>query len=77
MNVCGAVPPYNELLAGKLAALLMISPQVVADYCRRYGDRPSDIASRMKGEDVVRPARLIFVSTSSLYQVGVQPNITG
>jgi hypothetical protein len=70
LNVCGAIPPYNELLAGKLAAFLMISPEVVNDYKDRYGDRPSDIASRMKGENVVRPANLIFVSTSSLYQVG-------
>ncbi|HOX41230.1 MAG TPA: DUF4338 domain-containing protein [bacterium] len=70
MNVCGAIPPYNELLAGKLAAILMISPKVVADYKERYGHRPSDIASRMKGEKVIRPANLIFVSTSSLYQIG-------
>ena len=70
LNVCGAIPPYNELLAGKLAALLMISPQVVTDYRRRYGKRPSDIASRMKGETVVRPADLIYVGTSSLYRVG-------
>jgi hypothetical protein len=70
VNVCGAVPPYNELLAGKLTALLMLSPQVVADYRERYGGRPSAIASRMKGELVIRPAELIFVGTSSLYRVG-------
>ena len=70
LNVCGAIPPYNELLAGKLAALLAISPTVIADYRERYGDRPSDIASRMKGSAVVRPAELVFVGTSSLYAGG-------
>ncbi|MGE0606572.1 MAG: Druantia anti-phage system protein DruA [Pirellulales bacterium] len=70
LNVCGAIPPYNELLAGKLTALLAISPTVVADYRRRYGERPSDIASRMKGSSVVRPAELVFVGTSSLYAGG-------
>lgn len=70
LNVCGAIPPYNELLGGKLVALLMLSPQVVRDYSERYGGRPSDIASMMKGEPVIRPAELIFVGTTSLYHVG-------
>jgi hypothetical protein len=70
LNVCGAIPPYNELLAGKLSALLAASPTIVSDYRKRYGNRPSDIASRMKGEDVIRPAELVFVGTSSLYAGG-------
>jgi hypothetical protein len=70
LNVCGAIPPYNELLGGKLVALLMLSPEVVKDYHVRYGGRPSDIASKMKGESVIRPADLIFIGTTSLYQVG-------
>jgi hypothetical protein len=70
LNVCGAIPPYNEVLGGKLVALLMISPQVVADYRERYGRQKSDIASRMKGETVVRPAELVFVGTTSLYEAG-------
>lgn len=70
LNVCGAIPPYNSLLAGKLSALLAVSPTVVFDYRKRYGNRPSDIASRMKGEDVIRPAELVFVGTSSLYAGG-------
>lgn len=70
LNVCGAIPPYNELLGGKLVALLMLSPQVLADYRERYGDRASDIATRMKGEPVVRPAELVYMGTTSLYQVG-------
>jgi Domain of unknown function (DUF4338) len=70
LNVCGAVPPYNEILGGKLAALLALSPRIVADYRERYGARPSDIASKLKGEPVVRPAELVYVGTTSLYAVG-------
>lgn len=70
LNVCGAVPPYNDLLGGKLVALLALSPEVVCDYRDRYGSRPSDIASRMKGSDVVRPAELVFLGTTSLFKGG-------
>jgi len=70
LNVCGAVPPYNEILTGKLAALLALSPQVNADYRRIYGARESDIATRLKGKPVVRPAELVYVGTTSLYYVG-------
>lgn len=70
LNVCGAVPPYNHLLAGKLTALLMCSPQVAADYRARYGDMPSEIASQLKGERVVRPAELVYIGTTALYTTG-------
>jgi energy-coupling factor transporter ATP-binding protein EcfA2 len=70
LNVCGSIPPYNEILGGKLVALMMLSPQVVSDYRTRYGTRPSDIASRMKKDSVVRPAELVFLGTTSLYRVG-------
>lgn len=70
LNVCGAVPPYNLILGGKLVALAVLSPEIVRDYRERYGKRPSDIASRLKGEDVIRPAELVFIGTTSLYQVG-------
>ncbi|MFZ2424077.1 MAG: Druantia anti-phage system protein DruA [Anaerolineae bacterium] len=70
LNICGAVPPYNHLLAGKLTALLMCSPQVAADYRARYGDMPSEIASQLKGEQVVRPAELVYIGTTALYTAG-------
>jgi hypothetical protein len=70
LNVCGAVPPYNHLLAGKLTALLMCSPQVAADYQTRYGNMPSEIASQLKGERVVRPAELVYIGTTALYTAG-------
>ena len=67
LTVCGAIPPYNELLAGKLVSLLMVSPQVTREYRKRYGKSPSVIASSMAGHDVVRPADLVYVGTTSLY----------
>ena len=70
LNVCGAVPPYNEILGGKLVALLATSPQVIHDYKERYADKASEIASRLKGEPVCRPADLVYVGTTSLYYVG-------
>lgn len=70
LNVCGAIPPYNHILGGKLVALLALSPQVIHDYKIRYQDKPSEIASRMKGEPVTRPADLAYIGTTSLYYVG-------
>ena len=68
--VCGAIPPYNELLGGKLVAMLMASPQVIHDYARRYSGQASEIASRLAGRAVVRSADLVFLGTTSLYHVG-------
>jgi len=70
LNVCGAIPPYNEILGGKLVALLATSPMVIKDYRERYSDKRSEIASRLKGEDVCRAADLVYVGTTSLYYVG-------
>jgi hypothetical protein len=68
--VCGAIPPYNELLVGKLVALLICSPSVVKDYSERYSQQVSEIASRMKGEEIVRDSQLAYLGTTSLYQMG-------
>jgi len=70
LNICGAIPPYNEILGGKLAALLALTPQIIYDYKTRYGQRQSEIASRLKGKTVIRPADLVYVGTTSLYFVG-------
>ena len=68
--VCGSIPPYNELLGGKLISILACSPAVVRDYTHRYQNQVSEIASRMKGKCVVRDSRLVFLGTTSLYAVG-------
>lgn len=68
--VCGSIPPYNELLGGKLVSMLAISPTVVNDYNQRYANQVSEIASRMKGEQVIRDSHLAFLGTTSLYHMG-------
>ncbi len=68
--VCGAIPPYNELLGGKLVSILACSPQVIRDYTEKYEQQISEIASRMKGKKVIRDSRLAFLGTTSLYAVG-------
>ncbi|WP_256807395.1 Druantia anti-phage system protein DruA [Bradyrhizobium sp. Bra64] len=72
LTVCGAVPPYNVLLGGKLVAMLAASPEVVLEYRRRYQSMPSIIASSMAGRAIVRSANLVFIGTTSLY--GERPN---
>ena len=72
LTVCGAVPPYNAVLGGKLVAMLATSPEVVLEYRQRYQSLPSIIASSMAGCAVVRPANLVFIGTTSLY--GERPN---
>src|SRR5262249_29356446 len=70
LTTCGAVPPYSYLLSGKLVALLMMSPQVGAEYRARYGDKPSLILSQMRNEKVIRSADLVYLGTTSLYSAG-------
>lgn len=67
---CGAVAPYQQLLGGKLVAMLMTSPQVVADVRKRYSGRVSLIASGMAGRSIVRTPALSVLTTSSLYAFG-------
>jgi len=68
--VCGSIPPYNELLGGKLISILSCSPSVISNYTHRYENQISEIASRMKGQRVVRDSRLVYLGTTSLYAVG-------
>ncbi len=68
--VCGAIPPYNELLGGKLVSILSCSPVVIKDYTEKYAKQISIIASRMKGQKVIRDSHLVFLGTTSLYSMG-------
>jgi len=72
LSVCGAIAPYNEIVGGKLVALLAVSESARAAYRSRYEAQTSVIASSIAGRSVVRPADLVFVGTSSLY--GIRPN---
>lgn len=68
--VCGAVAPYGPLLGGKLVSMLAVSPEVVAAYQRKYVEQESEIASSMAGRPIIRPSKLVFLGTTSLYGIG-------
>ena len=70
VSICGAVHPYNQLLSGKLVALLLASQEVRDAYARRYGGQISIIASQMAGRPIVKSANLKLITTTSLYGVG-------
>ncbi len=70
VSVCGAVHPYNELLGGKLVALVLSSQEVRDAYAKRYGGHVSVIASQMAGRPILKPADLKILTTTSLYGVG-------
>jgi Domain of unknown function (DUF4338) len=72
LTVCGAIAPYSHLGAGKLIAMLATSPEVIAEYRRRYAGTPGIIASSMAGRPIGRQANLCFIGTTSLY--GRRPN---
>ena len=67
ITICGAVPPYNPLLGGKLVAMLLCSPEVSRAYWNRYRRMPSVIASSMAGRTVCRVPKLVLLGTTSLY----------
>lgn len=70
ITVCGAVAPYNQILGGKLVSMLMASPEVLVRYRDKYLEQESEIASAMAGRPIVRPSRLVFLETTSLYGSG-------
>ena len=59
--VLGAVPPYNELLGGKLVASLIRSQEVRDTFAERYGDATGIISKRKK-----RPELVLVTTTSAL-----------
>lgn len=69
LSVCGALPPYSALAAGKLVAMLASGPTVLNSYITRYS-RPSEIASSIAGRPIVKDARLAYIGTTSLYGSG-------
>lgn len=57
--VLGAVPPYNNLLGGKLIALLATSNEIREHFVRRYAGRPSGILK------IEREPHLVLLTTTS------------
>ena len=69
ISTCGAIPPYQHLLGGKLAALLLFSPQIADDYRTLYSG-PSIIASQLRNAPICRDNPLVYLGTTSLYAHG-------
>ena len=57
--VLGAIPPYNQLLGGKLVACLLRSRELYDDFASAYGDTTGIISGEGKN------ARLLAITTSS------------
>ena len=57
--VCGAVPPYSQLIGGKLVAALITSKEVLSAYERKYIGKKSVISG------VRHRARLVLLTTAS------------
>ncbi|MDC0966381.1 DUF4338 domain-containing protein [Alphaproteobacteria bacterium] len=67
LNVCGAIPPYNHLIGGKLAALSVFSDEMQKFYRLRYKNAESEIATFMAGKPITRPTNLEVITTTSLF----------
>lgn len=57
----GALPPYNQLLGGKMVCLSLISNEVREAYAKKYENRKTILKEREL------PSRLLFISTTSAY----------
>lgn len=57
----GAIPPYNMLIGGKMAALSLVCNEVRAEYAVRYGGKRTVMAGR-----TIDP-HLLFVTTTSAF----------
>ena len=74
ISVCGAIAPYNAVVGGKLIGLLCCSPEIRAEYKKKYDGRESIIASSMKGKGVRRPPDLVLLCTTGLFGKSIQYN---
>ena len=57
----GALPPYNELLGGKMVALSLVSNEIRKAYEKKYRDKKTLLRNRKI------PNRLLFITTTSAY----------
>jgi hypothetical protein len=57
----GALPPYNELLGGKMVALSLVCNEIRESYARKYRESITLIRQRKI------PSNLLFLTTSSAY----------
>ncbi len=57
----GALPPYNELLGGKMAALSLVSNEIRNAYMNKYNNRTTILTKK------VIPSRLLFITTTGAF----------
>ncbi len=57
----GALPPYNDILGGKLVSLLMTSDTVRKAFNKKYKNK----ATLLKNREL--PSRLLFITTTGAY----------
>jgi hypothetical protein len=57
----GALPPYNYLIGGKMAALAMTSKELIKCYKEKYADQKTEMLGRLIEPD------LLFITTSSAF----------
>ncbi len=67
LNVCGALPPYNHLIAGKLVALSCASDELQQFYSNKYKNIPGEISSYIAGRKIYRSTKLEIMTTTSIY----------
>lgn len=65
--VVGAVPPYSQLIGGKLVAALMTSSEVMTAYERKYRSLTSVICARRHPSKLVLLTTISALGRSSLY----------
>lgn len=57
----GSLPPYNDILGGKLVASLMTTEKVRKDFFKKYKNQ------RTLLQDRILPANLLFIATTGAY----------
>lgn len=57
----GALPPYNMLIGGKMAALAMLSNEVRGSYRKKYNGRTTLLGKRILKPDI------LFITTTSAF----------
>jgi len=65
--VVGSLPPYSQLLGGKLVAALVASDDVRAAYAKQYLERKSIISGIRKSADLVLVTTTSALGRSSMY----------
>jgi hypothetical protein len=66
-HIVGAVPPYNQLLGGKVVASLMTSDEVCQAFTQKYGDTRGEISREFKHAQLVLITVTSALGRSSLY----------